>query len=120
LAQLLTDLNADQFAVRHKAEDELRKLRELAEPAMRKELANKPTLEARRRIDRLLEQLERRHNAPEWLREERAIQVLESLATPKARRLVESLAQGTTEADLTRAAMQAMERRSKPAPGPPR
>ncbi len=54
IRKLLADLDSDQFAVREKARQGLAELGELAEPALRKALADKPSLEARRRIEALL------------------------------------------------------------------
>lgn len=121
LAQLITDLDDDRFAVRHRAEEELHKLADLAEPAMRKELASKPTVDVRRRIQRLVQELERQQSAPETMRALRAIQVLESTGTPEARLLLEKLAQGTAQARLTREARAVLERLGrKPGAGPDR
>jgi WD40 repeat protein len=108
--RLLTDLDSDQFAVREKARRELMELGELAEPALRQRLKDKPSLEARRRIQALLEGLRAPVTRPEQLRSLRAVAVLEDIASPEARRLLEQLARGTPEARLTREAKASLRR----------
>jgi WD40 repeat protein len=54
VARWIEDLDSDEFVLRETAEDELAKLREAVEPALRKALAGKPPPEARRRLMRLL------------------------------------------------------------------
>ena len=114
LQQLLTDLESDQFPVREKAQEELTKLGDLAAPALRRTLDNKPTLEMRRRVQALLERLRGPVTRSELLQTLRAVAVLEDIGTPEARRLLEQLANGTPEARLTReakASLQRLERR---------
>jgi hypothetical protein len=61
-------------------------------------LAIGQTLEMRRRLDVLLDRIDRRELTGEQLQAVRAIDVLECIATPAARELLESLARGTLEA----------------------
>lgn len=110
LSHLLADLDSDQFAVRDKAMHELEELGELAEPELRKVLAGKPSLEARRRAEQLLEKLRGPLPAGERLRSLRAVEVLERAATEQARRLLAGLAGGAPEARLTREAKGALQR----------
>jgi RNA polymerase sigma factor (sigma-70 family) len=110
LRRLLADLESEQFAVRDKAQTELVELGELAEPALRKTLEGKPTLEVRRRVQALLERFRAAVTKPELLRSLRAVAVLEDLGTPPARRLLEELAQGAAEARLTREGQAALRR----------
>src|SRR5262249_37780219 len=88
----IADLDAGEFAAREKATKELRKLGELAEPALRKALASRPTLEMSRRLQGLLDDIAQHqwHPTPEILRQLRAIEVLERIDTPEARRLLET------------------------------
>src|SRR5207248_10135617 len=90
----------------------LAKLDDRAQAALRKALDGKPPLEMRTRIEQLLQRL-----APgklpltaEALREFRAIEVLELIATPEARTVLESLAKGADGARLTREAAAALKR----------
>jgi WD40 repeat protein len=118
LGSLLTDLDSDAFGVREKATAELKKLGESAGPAMRKALEGKPSLEARRRLERLLHQLRRVSPAPNRVRELRALEVLERIDGAEVRQTLEALAGGMPEARLTQEAKAALrrriERRSRP------
>ncbi len=110
IRKLLADLDSDQFAMREKARQGLAELGELAEPALRKALADKPSLEARRRIEALLANLRAPVTRPETLRALRAVAVLEDIGTPSAQRLLEELAKGTPQARQTREAKAARKR----------
>ncbi|MGH7173034.1 MAG: WD40 repeat domain-containing protein [Gemmataceae bacterium] len=106
----IADLGADAFAVREKATEELRKIGELAEPACRKALASRPTLEMRRRLQGLLEGMPYWRPTPEILRQLRAIEVLERIGTLEAQKLLESMSGGAAGARLTREARAAIQR----------
>jgi hypothetical protein len=108
----IADLDADVFSVRDKATAELRKLGELAEPALRKILASRPSLELRRRVQSLLDDIAQHQwrPTPELLRQLRAVEVLERLGTPEARKLLETLAGGAAGARQTREARAAVQR----------
>jgi WD40 repeat protein len=112
IAKLIANLDANEFAVREKATEELRKLGELAEPAMRKALASRPTLEMKRRLQDLLAEIEdgRWHLTPDRLRQLRAIEVLERIGTPEAQALLKALADGAAGAPLTQEARAAVQR----------
>jgi hypothetical protein len=112
----IADLDADAFAVREKATEELRKLGELTEPALRKALASRPTLEMSRRLQGLLDDIAERqwHPTSEILRQLREIEVLERIDTPEARKLLETLAEGAAGARLTREARDAVRRLASP------
>jgi WD40 repeat protein len=91
--QLVADLDADDFTVRQKAAEELEKRGAAAEPALRKALKVQPSIELKRRIERLLERLR--------LQALRAMEVVEHLDTPESRQLVEKLAAGPGDDCLT-------------------
>ncbi len=119
IARLLADLEDDRFAVREKATAELEKLAEIAEPALRKTLTGKPSLEVRRRIESLINKLDKPITSPVELQTLRAIEVLEQIATPEAKQVLDSLAQGAPEARLTQEAKASLERLAQPAPATP-
>lgn len=109
VARLLSDLDDSQFAVRDKASRELETLGESAIPFVRAKLAGPlPSLEARRRLERVLEKTA--EMTPQKLRELRAIEMLERAGTPQARQTLQILAKGVAEARLTQEARAAMER----------
>jgi RNA polymerase sigma factor (sigma-70 family) len=110
LARLIADLDNDRFAVREEATAELEKLGELAEPALVRALQGGPSLEARRRLDSLLERIAGRVHSPERLRTLRAVEVLEQIGTAEAREVLGVLARGTPGAWLTQEAKAALER----------
>ncbi len=109
-------LDADIFEARERAMVELEKLGELAEPALRRVLENKPTLEQRRRIEPILAKLEAASPSGETLRSLRAVRVLEHVGTSEAQRLLRELANGAEGASLTRAAQAALTRLNRHTP----
>jgi hypothetical protein len=112
IRQLVADLESPRFGVRDKAARELVSLEEAAEPALRKALAGSPSLEFRRRVEQLLDRLHAPVPPPEVLRRLRAVEVLEAVGTPEARRLLEKLADGRPTAQLTREARTSLQRLS--------
>jgi len=117
VARWLRELDSADFGRRQRATAELEKLEEQVEPELRTLLHGKPSLEVRRRAERLLARLER--ESPGRLRELRAVEVLENLDTPEARGLLEMLTEGAPKAWLTReakAALGRLTRRSGPMP----
>jgi WD40 repeat protein len=110
LARLVADLDADAFDTREAASRELAQLGEGAEAALREALKGKPSAETKRRLDDLLEKLERRTLSPEELRGVRAVEALEHIGTPEARKLLEKLADGAAVARLTRDAKASLKR----------
>jgi WD40 repeat protein len=108
---LVRDLDSDRFAVRERAGRELERLGEVAEGPMRQALEDpKVSLEARRRLELLLERLVGPVRDPEMLRALRALQVLECIGTAEAKRHLEALANGAAAARLTREAKAALRR----------
>lgn len=106
---LIGDLSADDFDVRERAERGLRALGRRAEPALRRALEGKADLEQRLRAGRLLRLLDVPFT-PDELRDRRAIQALERMATPDAEALLEDLARGGAEGRKTLAAGAALGR----------
>ena len=109
IARWVADLDADEFEVRGKATAALAELEELAEPALRRALADRPSAELRIRVESLLKALAT-GSSPERLRALRAVEVLELLATPEASELLATLGRGAPAARLTREATSALER----------
>jgi hypothetical protein len=115
--RLLRDLDSDQFAAREKAARELDRVADQAEPLLRRAREQASSAELQRQLDRVLQGLD--GVSPERLRDLRAVEVLERLATPEARKHLELLTRGPRDARLTKEAAAALERVSRPA-GPNR
>ncbi len=81
LKKLIGDLESDTFAVRESATKALAELGEIAAPAMRKALANKPPLETRKRLEELIQRIKAKKMTTEELRTWRALDVLERIGT---------------------------------------
>jgi WD40 repeat protein len=118
LKPLLTDLDSASFAVREQARKELAGFGELAEPAMLRVLEDKPSLEVRRRVLELLEEIEKERKSPDSLRLLRATTVLERIGTAEAAKLLRRLAGGAAEARVSREAAAALERLTRRNPKP--
>jgi hypothetical protein len=110
IARWIEELDAETFATRESASAELARLGEAAQPALREALVGNLSLEARRRVERLLQRLEERELPAEVLRAVRAVMVLEQIATPEARALLRELATAAPETRLTREAKAAVSR----------
>lgn len=115
LAELVADLDDDAFDVRERASHELAVLGPVAEAALRRALAQPPSLEVRRRVEHLLDAMDPGHN-PEQVRLLRALAVLEHAATPDARALLQSLAKGSPDATLTQEAKASLDRLTRRQP----
>lgn len=116
LAQLIAELDNDDFKARQSASRELANLGRLAEGALKKTLEGKPAAEVKRRVQDLLSKLDRNQDNPTQRQLLRAIVVLERLGTPQARRLLGKLATEATEPDLAREAKTSLQRLSKAGP----
>jgi WD40 repeat protein len=113
--RLLADLDSDTFAVRERATRELEALAEHALPALRTALADNPSLESRRRLETLLSRLESGRLSAETVRQIRAVEALESIGGPEARRLLAQLAAGPPATRLTQEAQASLGRLAKQA-----
>jgi RNA polymerase sigma factor (sigma-70 family) len=112
LTRLIADLDAEEFAVRQNATQELERLAEGAVEACRKALKGNPSAESRRRLERLLSNQVREQGrpSPDRLRLLRALEILERARTSEARQFLEQLSKGAPGARLTREAKAALER----------
>jgi WD40 repeat protein len=93
--QLIADLDADAFTVREKATKALERRGSAVIPAVREALEGDVSPETRRRLQTILDQSSKRfpHEllTPEDRRAMRAIALLESIHTPEARKVLETL-----------------------------
>jgi hypothetical protein len=99
----IADLDSDEYAVRERASEELEGEMDRAEPALRKVLREMPSLEVRRRIERLL-------SKAELIRALRAVEVLEHIGNSEAKKVLETLATGAESARLTEEAKASLAR----------
>jgi RNA polymerase sigma factor (sigma-70 family) len=112
VAQLIADLDSDNFAARQKAAAALEKLADLVVPELRAALAKPASLEAARRTEQIMDLVASQPLPPEKLRDKRAVEALESIATPSARAVLQALGRGAPGAHLTRDAQAALLRLS--------
>jgi WD40 repeat protein len=110
LARLVADLQSDTFATRELAENELSRLGRAAEAALRKASRGASETEQRLRITRLLEALDGSVHPSRDVAASRAVEVLEWIGTPQARRLLGELERGAPGAWLTEEAAAARRR----------
>jgi HEAT repeat protein len=113
ITKWLGELDDRDFKVRDAAFQGLARLGGFAEGPLRKALDSKPPLEKHRRIEELLNKMTAAPATAEHRRAVRAVEVLEMIGTPEARRVLEPLAAGDPDAVLTRAAKAALERLKK-------
>ncbi|HEV3437655.1 MAG TPA: WD40 repeat domain-containing protein [Gemmata sp.] len=107
LDRIFVDLGSSEFATREKASKELEEFGESAIPGVRKRLEGNISAEARQRAIAFLKRAETH------LDQIRAVELLEGLGTPEARKLLTELAAGAPNAPLTLDAGAALKRLSK-------
>ncbi len=109
----VADLNSDQFAVRKTATTELERFAAAHETLLRDALKQAGTLEARRRLEKILGRIN-----PEGLRRSRMLEVLEQVHTAPARRFLQTLAEQTDDAAMAREAAAGLRRLDAQAKAP--
>jgi WD40 repeat protein len=112
IAALIKDLDANEWAIREKASADLDKAGARALSALTRALLKPPSLEARRRMERLLVRLDPSDVPVEDLVAMRGVQVLEYIGTPEAKQLLEDLSRHAA-GRLTEEAVQAVQRLAK-------
>lgn len=111
--KLVNDLSSKEADAVKQATDELMKLAELAEPALRKALAANPAAEVKQRIEKLLQALTGAIVPAEQLRVLRQVEILERIGMPEARQVLEALAKGAPGSRLTQESQAAVQRLQK-------
>jgi len=114
VARLIGDLDHERFTVRRRAIEELEELGEPVADALRRALARATRLESRRRIEQVLDEVERPVPSGKRLQRLRAVEVLEHIKSPAARELLTALAEGAAGARLTSEARTALDRLGRP------
>ena len=92
VAKLFSELDDKKFAVREQAQAALQQYGEVLMPVVEQKLRKPTSLEMRRRLEKLLEQVTPAAPGPETRRAMRTVAVLEYLGTPAARKLLAALA----------------------------
>lgn len=95
------ELDHGDFKVRSQATGELAKFGELAVPLLQETRKRPVSLECKRRVSALLEQIAAQPAKAEWLQTLRALEALEMINTPDARHLISQLANGSGESAQT-------------------
>jgi WD40 repeat protein len=111
--RLFADLNSEDFGIREKATLQLKLTGRWMEGRYDVALRDPPTLEAKRRIEWLVDLLRSKEATTlrqERLRLHRAFTVLEQLGDDSARRVLDDLAKGAPEPDLQKEAEQSLTR----------
>jgi WD40 repeat protein len=107
LAKLIEELGSETFRIREQATRELEKIGPEMRAELRDVLRSKIPLEVKRRVEKVLEKLddpkERALPSPESITL-RCIEVLELSGTPKARQVLEEIANGLTDSLATQEA----------------
>ena len=114
VARLLADLESDQFAVRQRATQELVKLGDAIEPALRVALDGNPSLEKQQRLEQVLTTVTT--ISTEELRWQRTIQALESMGQSAPKLLLQTLANEASSTRLRQQAAGAIERLARYSP----
>jgi hypothetical protein len=116
IARLIKDLDDDSFTIRRNAFDSLAKIGNQARPALVNVLKGETSLEVRQAVTGLLDLTGPGQLSPDLVRDVRALEVLESIGTPEARRIIEKIAKGASGTRLTAEAEAALERWTKSHP----
>src|SRR5262249_47788181 len=114
LARLLAALDGKRFPERDRALRQLARLDRSVEAPLKAALEGTLPLEARKRVERLLNDMDRAKTTPDRLPVSRALLALEYCGTVEARKHLEKLAGGAAKAWLTEQAKQSLERIAKP------
>jgi hypothetical protein len=111
IARLIADLDDDRFVVRQRASRALAKSLDTARAQLEQTLMDHPSLEVRDRVERLLARLKAEEPSVDALRVQRALEVLERLGTPEAKKALERLGKQDPQAWLTQQAKEVLDKR---------
>lgn len=104
----IDDLDSDFFNQRKLAFEQLCTLGDLAVPALRRRLNEKPSNEQRRAIERILTRVRQRSYSSAELQQLRSIQILEYASTNEAKEILESISMGAPASRITQEAKYAI------------
>jgi hypothetical protein len=114
IAQLVANLDSDDFVMRERAMNELEKVSDLAEPMLRRVVEGRSSAEVQHRVARLLDQLQGTAHSRQRLAQIRGLEILGQIGTPEALGVIRALAAGAPEASLTKQAKADLERLERP------
>ena len=106
----IDQLDADDFKARERAEQDLARVLDQVYKQLRAASKQPGSVEAGKRLKRLMEMSEDLGSDPERLRQYRAVELLERIGGPEALALLEKLAGGYPKVFLTGEARQSLER----------
>lgn len=107
---LVADLNHEQFARRDKAMQQLESLGALCEPILRSAVQQPPSMDARRRLEKLLAKMEEPPPSPDALQVLHILEALELANTVEARQLLQVLGREDPPTRITEEAKAASQR----------
>jgi WD40 repeat protein len=110
ITRWVADLENEDFDIREQTTKELENVRDLAGPALRKALLENRSPEVRSRAERLLDRLQTPEAALRRLQNVRAVSVLEYIGSAEAQKVLEQLAQGVPDAEVTQDAKASLQR----------
>ena len=110
LQQLVGELNSANYTVRDKASRNLAQMDAQVIPTLEAALREAAAVEAKRRLTKIIEEVDAHKTAPASLRAVRAVEVLERIRNPEAIALLQSLSNGAAHSWLTKAAKDALSR----------
>jgi hypothetical protein len=113
IKRLIADLDSPRFEARQRAGTELLKLGDWSVGPLRRALADKPPLEMKQRIQRLLDELDPALPSADRLLALHAVDLLERIGTPEAGKILERLASGAAANPVTADAKAALKRLTK-------
>jgi WD40 repeat protein len=110
LQHLIGELKNANYAVRDKASRNLAQMDTQIIPALEVILHDEAPVEAKRRITKIIEELEAHKTAPANFRAVRAVEVLERIGSQESTALLQSFSNGAAHSRLTTAAKDALSR----------
>jgi RNA polymerase sigma factor (sigma-70 family) len=119
IERLIAALDDGDFRVRDQAAKDLEAMGDRAAPSLRKAIAITPSAEARQRLGRLLARVGGGSPPAETVRGVRAVEALEAIGSPEARRLLDKLAAGPSGMRLTEEAEASAGRLARRSPSTP-
>jgi hypothetical protein len=114
VASLIAELDDAEFSVRQRASEQLVKAGPRIVPELRKASAGSASLEAKRRLTRLMARLEPDNLSAEEMTFLRLVQVVEAAGTPEARKLLEGVVADPPSLRTSEEASLALERLRRP------